>query len=198
VSVRDDVRAAALDAAARLLGPSATRPALLATADTIEGVALAAQLWERVNRVELTLRRGPSANDCTISELLINGEHECFVCEDVVRELDGIPVEEWKIASQTAIPSGRFRIVITWSQRFQRMLPLLMAVPGFTGIRIHPGNKAVDTDGCLLPGVQRSSTGVQQSKIAFEALFEKINTALQGGSEVWITIYNSTLTGVVS
>jgi hypothetical protein len=140
--------------------------------------------------VNLVIQRSPSVHGFTLGDLLIDGVHECWTCEDEVRELPGVPVETWKVPGSTAIPSGRYHVIVSQSTRFKRELPLLCDVPGFGGIRIHPGNTAADTEGCVLPGSIRTSTGVAQSRGAFDALFTKIQSALQGGSEVWLTIHN--------
>jgi Family of unknown function (DUF5675) len=121
---------------------------------------------------------------CTIGELLLNGEHECWTLEDVVRP-DGE-----KIYGQTAIPSGTYKVVITYSPHFQRDLPLLVDVPNFEGVRIHPGNTAADTEGCLLVGQGKTTDSVTQSRGAFNTLFPKIRDAIRNGEEVWITYRN--------
>lgn len=127
--------------------------------------------------------RQPSAYGCTIGLLSIDGVHECYTCEDVVR-----PSGE-KLHGQTAIPAGVYSVVVNQSQRFKRRLPLLLlAVPGFEGVRIHPGNTAADTEGCILPGMGFAPTGVTQSVRAFDALFRKIEAAHAAGHPVTIEI----------
>lgn len=138
----------------------------------------------------LTLQRSPSAGDTTPGDLSVNGVHECFTCEDQIREIPGQPVERWKVYGKTAIPAGRYRVLVTPSSRFKRDLPLLCDVPGFGGIRIHVGNTSADTDGCILPGTVRVSSGVASSTKAFDSLFPKIQTAIQSGDEVWIEVKN--------
>lgn len=130
----------------------------------------------------LTLRREPSANGCTTGRLSVDGRHECYTCEDVTR-----PGQE-KVPGKTAIPEGRYRVVVTHSQRFGCLLPLLLDVPGFTGIRIHTGNTAADTEGCILPGLGMLPDRVTESRKAFEPLFSKIQAALASGEDVWIEI----------
>jgi hypothetical protein len=126
--------------------------------------------------------------EVTIGELSIDGKHECFVCEDTVREVLGQPVESWKVHGKTAIPYGVYQVVITWSNRFGRLLPLLVDVPGFQGIRIHPGNSASDTEGCLLPGLVRSAMGVGHSRPACDYLIPKIDRAIKSGEGCSIEI----------
>ena len=130
----------------------------------------------------MTLQRRPSANGVTIGQLSIDGKHECYTCEDVVR-----PPGE-KVHGKTAIPPGTYRVVITMSPRFKRRLPLLLDVPGFEGIRIHVGNTQHDTEGCILPGRGILPDRVTQSALAFDALFAKVETALAAGEDVWIEV----------
>lgn len=127
--------------------------------------------------MKLLLERLQRDPDVTIGALSIDGDFECWVCEDPVREVLGQPVATWKIQGQTAIPVGTYRVDITASARFKRDLPLLLDVPGFSGIRIHPGNTTADTEGCLLPGAMRLAKSVGQSRVAFNALFAKLRVA---------------------
>jgi len=130
--------------------------------------------------MKLRLERGVSAHAATIGELTVDGAFECYTCEDEVREV--------KIHGETAIPSGTYSVIITPSQRFKRDLPLLENVPNFEGIRIHPGNTSADTEGCILPGRTRTDRTVGESKVAFNALYEKIKTALDSGDTVSIEV----------
>jgi hypothetical protein len=106
--------------------------------------------------MELFLESEPSIVDRTFGALYADGVFLAHTLEDVVRELDGIPVDEWKVQDKTAIPHGRYRVIITRSGRFSRKaghdvyLPELLSVPGFDKIRIHGGNGPEDTDGCIL------------------------------------------------
>jgi hypothetical protein len=122
--------------------------------------------------------------------LLVNGRFECFMLEDEIREVKGRPVSEWKQRGSTAIPAGRYKVTITQSPKFKRRLPLLHAVPGFTGIRMHPGNSHVDTDGCLLPGRTRGPAFVGESRLAFNALFKQLDSALSRKESVAIVLEN--------
>lgn len=139
--------------------------------------------------MNMELVRKHQSGICTIGELSIEGKFQCYILEDVVREVPGMPVEQWKIAGKTAIPTGDYEVIITLSNRFKRDLPLLKDVPGFAGIRIHPGNTAEDTEGCLLPGTHRSadSTSVLHSRVAFDDLFMIISMNLLVG-KIFLTV----------
>ena len=80
----------------------------------------------------------------TLGKLIWDHNVVCYTLEDTVRE-DGV-----KIYGKTAIPSGHYEIIVDQSQRFQRKMPHILNVVNFDGIRIHGGNTAADTDGCIL------------------------------------------------
>jgi hypothetical protein len=84
------------------------------------------------------------SEDCTISPAIVDGKFFGYCLEDTVRP-QGV-----KVKGKTAIPAGRYEVVVTVSNRFKRLMPLLLDVEGFDGIRIHGGNTSEDTDGCLL------------------------------------------------
>lgn len=119
--------------------------------------------------MELQVKRTDLTDESTIGEFSVNGQFECYTLEDKVR-----PV---KIAGKTAIPPGRYEVIVNFSQRFGRLLPLLLNVPGFEGVRIHPGNTDADTEGCILVGDTKKPNFVGDSRPAFERLFEKLKVA---------------------
>lgn len=128
--------------------------------------------------MKLKLIRTDKTENSTISELFINDKFECFILEDKDRGLkqsDPIPViEQNKVFGKTAIPKGTYDVVISFSNRFKTYLPLLINVNGYEGVRIHSGNTAEDTEGCLLPGNARTKDKVLDSRNAFKALFAKL------------------------
>lgn len=121
--------------------------------------------------MELRVKRVQFSEESTIGELSVDGQFECYTLEDKVR-----PV---KVKGRTAIPPGRYEVIINFSQRFQRQLPLLLNVPNFEGVRIHPGNTAANTEGCILVGDTKSENFIGQSRVAFNRVFDK----LKAGSE---------------
>lgn len=138
--------------------------------------------------MEIELKREPSTEKGTYGKLFIEGNYQCEAVEDVVREVEGEGVEKWKVKGETAIPKGRYQVIITHSARFGRELPLLLKVPGFEGVRIHPGNTTADTEGCILVGTARSMVGILNSRFAFNQLNGEIADALEHNEQVWISI----------
>lgn len=116
--------------------------------------------------MKLYLKRIHKTEHSTIGELYIDGKFQCYTLEDVEREV--------KIKNETAIPKGTYKIVITYSNRFKKQLPLLLNVPNFEGIRIHSGNTNHDTEGCILIGQTRSNDFIGSSRNAFNELYKKI------------------------
>ena len=121
-------------------------------------------------------------DQCSIGEMLIDGDHECYTLEPITR-----PAGAEKVFGKTAIPFGTYDVTITWSEHFQCDMPLLAGVPDFEGVRIHWGNVAADTEGCCLVGEEQSRDAIIQSRAAFDVLFPKIRDAVQRGEPVTIT-----------
>lgn len=142
--------------------------------------------------MELLLDRDLRTTKSTGGKLYIDGVFECFTLEDVDRGLkQDMPVAEVadrKIKHETCIPEGRYQVIINQSVRFKRLLPLLLNVPGYTGIRIHSGNTEANTSGCILPGRARYTNEVRSSRTAFDALFLKMQAAIARDEKIFITI----------
>lgn len=130
--------------------------------------------------MRLRLIRGPSTTKSTLGELYIDGTFECYTLEDVVRKV--------KIPGETAIPAGTYEMIVTMSHRFKQLMPLLVAVPQFEGIRIHPGNTDKDTRGCILVGQTQSKDFVGRSRPAYQVLLAKLQAALKHGERITIEV----------
>ena len=87
-----------------------------------------------------------------------------------------------------AIPEGRYAVVISWSPKIKQWLPILLGVPMFSGIRIHAGNTAADTEGCILVGKNKVVGKVLDSRAWLYRLTQKITEAKARDEPVWITI----------
>jgi hypothetical protein len=119
----------------------------------------------------LQLIREKFTKKSTIGKLFINGVFECYTLEDKDRFL-----EEGgeKVYGKTAIPRGIYTIEFRFSPHFNRILPHLIDVNGFTYVMIHWGNYAEDTDGCILVGSTEGVDFIGHSRDAFEALMGKL------------------------
>lgn len=119
--------------------------------------------------MKLRLNRTTKTDQSTIGTLSVNGVFECYTLEDVERDT--------KVFGETAIPKGTYEVVLTQSPRFKRVLPLLVGVPNYSGVRIHPGNTAKDTEGCILVGTSQGKDFIGASVLAFNELFKKLQSA---------------------
>lgn len=129
--------------------------------------------------MNIVLIRDQFTDKSTIGKLYIDNLFYCHTLEDVVRDE--------KIKHETAIPYGKYELVINWSNRFKRQMPLLISVPNFEGIRIHSGNTDKDTSGCILLGETRSKDFIGQSRLAYNRFLKDLQTALKTG-KVFIEI----------
>ena len=136
--------------------------------------------------MKLKLQRTQCGDTTTVGQFFVDGEFECFCIEDQDRQLENDPAA--KVYGKTCIPRGKYKIIITWSNRFKRELPILIDVPGFTGVRIHPGNTHEDTEGCLLPATSVVGSMGMNSRNAFFKLGSKIANALDNGDDVEIEV----------
>jgi len=129
--------------------------------------------------VKLKLVRTRFKKECIIGELYVDDEFECYTLED---SPEGSP--------KGPVPPGTYKVVIDVSDRFKRLMPHILDVPGFAGIRIHKGNTAADTTGCILvgEGVIYDNTALTQSKVAFDFLFGEIADAILHKEDVEIEI----------
>lgn len=111
--------------------------------------------------------------------------------EDRVRDdpIPQTPENEAKVPGATAIPDGEYQVILDFSQRFQKELPHVLDVPGFEGIRIHPGNTPADTSGCILVGKYVGSDNtVRQSRVAFDELMVVLNEAYDRNEAITLTV----------
>jgi len=139
--------------------------------------------------MELLLQRQPSNAFCTYGSFsIVNNPFTCYTLEDIVRKFDKSLPNNGKVDGATAIPSGRYKVIVDPSKRFKRLMPHILDVPYFDGIRIHSGNTDQQTLGCILLGT--AITGLDwlaHSKDAFDPFFDLLVEALKT-EEVWITI----------
>ena len=134
--------------------------------------------------MRLKLKRYLYTDTTTIGILDIEGQVFCRTLEDTARPF-GI-----KIPKKTCIYPGEYRIILDDSTRFKRLMPHILSVPYFEGVRIHSGNTSEDTEGCVLVGFKLSNNSIFESKLAFEQLFNKLKEASDRKEEICIEIVN--------
>lgn len=122
----------------------------------------------------------------TLGELYAAGTRIGYSLEDEDRKLE-IPGNE-KVYGKTAVPRGRYRVVVDFSNRFQKLLPHIFDVPGYSGIRIHGGNTAADVLGCIAVGQERTANGVARCAPVVQRVIDLITNDEDMGKESWITI----------
>jgi hypothetical protein len=129
--------------------------------------------------MELKLIRETKTNDSTIGKLYINEIYHCYTLEDTEREI--------KVQNVTAIPKGRYEVIVNFSNRFQQQMPLLLKVPNFEGVRIHWGNYSKDTEGCILLGTTKAVNMIGNSRTAYAKFMSVINKVSKK-EKIFITI----------
>ena len=138
--------------------------------------------------MNLILQRIAKKKEYTIGRLYMKEEREgaapslqyfCDTLEPTWRNVGwGKPGR--KVAGRTAIPAGRYAVAVTWSPHLKEWLPLLLHVPLFEGIRIHAGNTALDTRGCILVGENRKPGMVLNSRRTLSLLMKRLKERPEG------------------
>lgn len=132
--------------------------------------------------MELKLVRETYSKDSTIGKLYINGVFHCYTLEDMVR-----PV---KIQNVTAIPKGKYEVIINFSNRFKQLMPLLLNVPNYDGVRIHWGNYSKDTEGCILVGSTKGVDFIGNSRQQYAKLLSILKSVISK-EKIFIEIVDS-------
>ena len=126
--------------------------------------------------MKIVVVRDTFTENSTIGKMLIDGAFFCYTLEDTIRDV--------KIAGETAIPYGSYKVVVNMSNRFKRLMPLLLNVKGFEGVRVHNGNTKEHTHGCILVGATKSKDFIGLSKQTFTKLMKK----LEGQKDITLEI----------
>lgn len=135
--------------------------------------------------IECLLLRESFTSSYTLGQFYVNGEHFAYTCEDCDRTLEH---GGEKIPGVTAIPRGRYRLTVSYSNRFKKIMPLIVGVPQFSGVRIHGGNTHENTEGCPLIGKERTDDGVRDCRDVNEALIRLIVAEERIGNMFCLTV----------
>lgn len=152
-------------------------------------------------RTVRTERRWPKAG-YTVGRLYVDGELWCNTLEDTDRGLAQsmtvVAIKARKVKGQTAIPKGTYEVTLsvspkfakkTWAAKYGGLVPILLRVKGFEGIRIHPGTTAEDTSGCILPGLNTKVGQLTESVLCYFRLMDEVfMPAYEAGETVTLEI----------
>jgi hypothetical protein len=126
--------------------------------------------------MKILLKRIFKGEDYTIGHIYVNGQYFADSLEDTVRDV--------KIKGKTAIPAGKYLILMTYSNRFKKIMPLLIDVPGFEGVRIHSGNTPEDTEGCILVGKNTIKGQLTSSRLYTRMLYDLLKSSENNEIEI--------------
>ena len=151
--------------------------------------------------MELILERIAKRKTYTIGRLYIReqvmdeyrpGTEDRYFCDTLEPTWRDYKNGAYKVKGRSAIPEGRYAVVISYSPKFKQWLPILLGGPEFSskwqGIRIHAGNTSEDTEGCILVGKNKLVGQVVDSRIWLHRLKQKIVEAKDKGEAVWLTV----------
>jgi hypothetical protein len=134
----------------------------------------------KLQDLELLLKRTAFRENYTIGNLGYIGydEHNNVI--------DKIPFlcDTLELNKDKAIPKGKYKVIINLSYKFNRKLPLLLDVPNRMAIRIHRGNSAKDTQGCILVG-NNDKVGWVSNSAKYE---QRIVELIKEYRQCWITV----------
>lgn len=138
--------------------------------------------------MEIRIKRLYKKDEYTIGKMYIDGVYFCDTVEDrdhgLTSNMTLDEIKKCKVYGKTAIPTGRYKIELQYSQKFKKILPLLISVLGFLGIYIHSGNTAEDSLGCIIVGENKIKGHVINSRATMERLMAKLRCK----TEIYITI----------
>lgn len=135
--------------------------------------------------MEITVKRINKINDYTIGQMFIDDEYFCDTLEDTVRDLTNI---KDKIYGRTAIPAGTYSVILDYSGHFKKLLPHILDIPFFSGVRIHSGNDVEDTNGCILVGSYHHAGYITESRATMEKLMKKLRETINKGDRITLSI----------
>ena len=136
-------------------------------------------------KIDCLLLRSDFGDEFTLGTFCFAGKFLGYTCEDRDRHVEAGGT---KIPGQTAIPRGYYRLTVSMSQRFGKLMPEIKDVPQFEGVRIHGGNTEEDTEGCPLLGAIKTATGVRDCRDANAKLIKRIQAVEAAGDECWLTV----------
>lgn len=164
--------------------------------------------------MQLKIKRNYVSENSCVSDFFINDVKEVFILEDKVRDLDHNGKNEVKIYGKSAIPFGKYKVVLQkfgrihesylkkdWAksghpgfEKIYRGQIHIVGIQDFDGVHIHIGTKIDDTLGCPLTGtvahIEHDPYTVSQSTDAYCKVYPRIADAIEKseGGFIWLTV----------
>lgn len=146
--------------------------------------------------MEILQKRVKRGKMSTLSILYVDGVQRGYVVEDKDRDLHSTmslaEIKKIKVYAETAIPTGRYKLISHYSDNMRRWVAWFQDVPGYSMVYMHPGNWIKDTKGCVLPGLswgfESGEYCVRNSGKLFVPLLNEIQAEINRGGEVWYSI----------
>lgn len=142
--------------------------------------------------LHLTLIRAYKKDTYTIGRLYAGGRFICNTIEDKDRGLNQFmsesDIQKVKVKAETAIPIGTYKLVVSMSPKFGRKLIEIQNVPAYSGVRVHRGNTAQDSAGCVIVGMNTEKGKVTNSTKYEELLTTMVESAINNKEECYLTI----------
>ena len=143
--------------------------------------------------MKIEVKRYLLEKDFTVGNLYIDGKRICETMEDRDRNLTDTKTEEenmkMKMYGKTAIPIGTYKLTIDYSNKYNKMLPHILDVKAFDGIRIHSLNFASESLGCIGPGIFNGVNAVTYSRATMSKIQPMIQAAIDNGEKVTIDVF---------
>lgn len=141
--------------------------------------------------MNLTLKRYPTINGYTEGKLYIDGAYFCDTLEDqdrgLYQHMSLAEIKAVKVYGETCIPYGTYKVELSYSPKFKKIMPAILDVKGFTGVRIHNGVDKNSTLGCVIIGKKWQDGKVTKSRDTFAKLMQILQ---QCGEEIILIISN--------
>ena len=135
--------------------------------------------------IDCLLLRSDFSDEFTLGTFCFAGKFLGYTCEDRDRRLEAGGI---KIPGRTAIPRGYYRLTVSMSQRFGKLMPEIKDVPQFSGVRVHGGNTHADTEGCPLLGAKKTVDVVKECAAVNARLIKLIQGVEAQGNEAWVVV----------
>ena len=133
--------------------------------------------------MKIEIQREVFNANSTIGRMFVDGAYFGYTLEDTDRgltsDMSTTLIKVKKVFGKTAIPYGEYEVILSYSNRFKKVMPLLLNVKGFEGVRIHGGNTEENTLGCPLLGSKKTDKTIFECAAINANLIKLLEHALK-------------------